>query len=240
MDVQKLCAWRMQGVRDCKGVVVASDARLEWLIPWWWERYSRYNAYPVAFVDYGMSEEMRKWCAERGEVVPLSLPDLFSAGNALLKLLLLDKDVDEEWFFSRNAWFKKPFACLHSPFKKSVWIDLDCEMKGSIEPLFAMRLALALDHYADAPYYPVYNSGVIAFEHGVSLFEEWADLCVRENHTFPGDQEVLSWLIEQKKCIVEMPAIYNWSRLSHENPQAVIVHWHGPVGKEHIIKELYE
>ena len=134
--------WRTEGLRDEDGVIIASDQELEWLIPWWWENYRRFNSHPVVFVDYGMSNEMRAWCQERGGVIDLFVPDVFSAGNSLLNLLILDNNIeglDEGFWSHRTAWLKKPLACLQSPFKRSIWIDLDCEVRGSIAELFELH-----------------------------------------------------------------------------------------------------
>ena len=35
-----------------------------------------------------------------------------------------------------------------------------------------------------------------------------------------------------------MPTIFNWSRLLEPNPEAVVLHWHGPEGKEQIKKMM--
>src|SRR3569832_2184099 len=52
------------------GVVVAADRGAEWLLSWWWGCYSKHHQQPVAFVDFGMSQEARKWCSERGILIP--------------------------------------------------------------------------------------------------------------------------------------------------------------------------
>jgi hypothetical protein len=231
--------WRNTGLRQDDGIIVGTDKEQEWLLPWWWENYRRFNAYPVAFVDYGMSQAMRGWCRRRGELIDLSSPDLIPSGNALLHLIFFEKEVDsldESFWQYRSAWLKKPLACLQSPFQRTVWIDLDCEVRGSIHELFE-RYGNPLSLAKDA-YYPVYNSGVIVFKHGIEIVEEWARMAIDFNYPFLGDQDILSWLIEKKQLSVEMPRIYNWSLLLETNPEAVILHWHGPEGKEHIQKEL--
>ena len=71
--------WRKTGLFDEDGVIVGSDANHEWLLVWWWENYSRFNSLPVAFVDFGMSPESRKWCQERGLIVDLIVENDFVA-----------------------------------------------------------------------------------------------------------------------------------------------------------------
>jgi hypothetical protein len=236
--------YRRWGSGPCtaeKGIVVGSDMTQEWLLPWWWGHYTAFHAYPVAFVDFGMSIEMKKWCEERGTLIPLLVADIFVTDKHEIDPLLA-KQMEDAWgktFWScRNAWFKKPLACLQSPFLHSIWIDLDCEIRGTIDALFDLcreHLAIAIGSS-----HPVsYNSGVVAFKHGLSVIETWANQAFERNHLVPGDQDVLNAIIhEQNVRIVEIPAVYNWSRCSTPNPEARILHWHGPQGKSVISHQI--
>jgi hypothetical protein len=53
------------------GIIVGCDANQEWLLPWWWDHYCKHNSYPVAFVDFGMSEAALAWCQEKGQCISL-------------------------------------------------------------------------------------------------------------------------------------------------------------------------
>ena len=53
------------------GIVVIASHAQEWMLPWWWMHYHFHNSLPVAFIDLGLSEAARRWCARRGEVIPL-------------------------------------------------------------------------------------------------------------------------------------------------------------------------
>ncbi|EKE08358.1 MAG: hypothetical protein ACD_17C00210G0003 [uncultured bacterium] len=135
---------------------------------------------------------------------------------------------------ARNAWFKKPLACLQSPFAKTLWIDVDCEVKAPLTPLFeyASHFAMALEQNPYLAQYPLYNSGVIAFRNNHPLLQCWAEWCYLKNKTFRGDQEVFSHMIGERNIrIDELPPIYNWSRRSEERSDAAILHWHGYHGK---------
>ena len=57
------------------GIIVGADLTQEWLLPWWWEKYRKNNSYPLAFIDLGMSFEMKDWCRARGEHIPLRVAD---------------------------------------------------------------------------------------------------------------------------------------------------------------------
>jgi hypothetical protein len=224
-----------------KGVIVGADITQEWLLPWWWGHYSAFHTYPTAFVDFGMSAEMKSWCAERGTLISLRIADVFIADRHEMDPSLvqqMEEACGKTFWLYRSAWFKKPLACLQSPFHRSLWIDLDCEVRGPIDALFDLcteHLAMAVD--LSSPSF--YNSGVIAFKRGLPVIETWGTDALKRNHLFRGDQDLLNAIIcEQKIEVVEIPAIYNWSRCCTPNPEARIVHWHGPQGKSAISHQI--
>lgn len=233
--------WRSHDLNEKNGVVVGSDLTQEWLLPWWWKHYCTFHTHPVAFVDFGMSETMKKWCKERGELIPLLIADIFVADRQDMDPLLvkeMENDCGKEFWPCRHAWFKKPLACLQSPFHTSIWIDLDCQIQGSLSGLFNLYgecLTIAKDPCHSLSY----NSGVMVFNHGLNVIETWADQAFERNHEFRGDQDLLSAIIhEQNVQITELPAIYNWSRCSTPNAEAIIMHWHGPQGKSQIAHQI--
>ncbi len=239
--------WHAGEVLEADGIIVAADVTQEWLLPWWLSRYQRHNAYPVTFVDFGMSAEMQKWCAERGRYVKLPVADVFvSDKDAVQAPVVARWEYTHGKYFwpCRQAWFKKPMACLLSPYRRTLWIDVDCEVLGSLEALFELcghpsGLAIAKEQHETSFQKIIYNSGVMAFRWGLKLFETWADLCIDSNDAFPGDQNVLSQIIQDQGIeICELPLIYNWSRCSPPNPQAVILHWHGAHGKSVIAHQM--
>ncbi len=230
-----------------KGVLVASDSHMEWLLPWWWERYSCCNEFPVVFVDLGMTSEARLWCQERGEV--LTVTEVFSFDTVIKEW---EEVYGSSYGQARKAWFKKPLACLLSPFEETIWMDLDCEVLSSIEPIFAYlegkELAIALDRVSAIPegFSPednlesqlIFNGGVIAYRKGSHLIKEWARIALAESHLYWGDDYILSTLIHQgQEKIQILPPIYNW-RLADGTPfYAKIIHWCGEWGKACIAKQ---
>lgn len=232
-----------------KGIIVACDAAQEWLLPWWWERYSAENGFPVLFIDYGMSSQARSWCEQRGELHSLDI-DFSIAPSAYL----MSKDDAKYWtdFYgptlwdSRNQWFKKPFACLNSCFRRSIWIDLDCEVLQPLDPLFDYcenRCSLGLVREYESQHLPklhplvLYNSGVIAFHHGTEIIQKWAEESMCKKNHFFGDDTVLSSLIfELQWPVSELPEIYNWKFVWGLNINAVIYHWLFARGKDFIKK----
>lgn len=219
-----------------EGIVVGADERQEWLLPWWWDNYRRHNEKPVAFVDFGLSEKMRDWCRKRGALVRLPFIDVAHEVEPSLANAWEGRFGNSFWA-SRNCWFKKPHACLASPFQKSVWLDVDCEVRGPLNPLFDRGdFALAKDQGTTA-----YNSGVIVFTKNHPLLREWANQSERENRHHRGDQDLLTHIIVQQEFFVEeLPPIYNWNVGFGARGDLVVCHWLGELGKEalrHQIKE---
>lgn len=213
-----------------EGVIVALDEKIEWLLPWWWARYNTHNSYPVCFVDLGMSHFGKSFCKERGKVIFLEMED-FGSGNPQFA---------EEWeeiygptlWDARPSWLKKPLAMLSTPFEKTLWLDLDCEVISSLEPLFALEGNLYLAKHSDT-----YNSGVILYRHGLVLIEKWAEILQKEGENFWGDQAALAKVIEQENPEVNtLDENYNWRMAKGLNIHAIIIHWVGSWGKDYIRK----
>jgi hypothetical protein len=211
-----------------KGVLVGGDEAQEWMLSWWWDHFIRHNDYPVMFVDFGLSPKAQTWCRERGTLLNL---------RSFLLCLKRQGEIQAEWgalvWDSREAWFKKPTACLSSPYDTTLWLDLDCQVVGSLEPLFEMGalhgFAMAKDCIASqrTPY-PVYNSGVIAFQKGHPLLTLWEKDAQEKNQLFRGDQDVLAHTIQESQIPVhEMPPSYNWSPWQGNREDVVIYHWWG-------------
>jgi hypothetical protein len=245
-----------------EGIIVGCDSSQEWLLPWWWSRYSEHNGTPVTFIDFGMSEKAQKFCRDLGDLISvhdsmdfISCKDDVSSEVAAVWEAIYKARV---WDY-RKGWFKKPFAMLLSPYKKTVWLDLDCEVLTSLSSLFkecadleSIAIAREPEHlqtllreqgllYEDEV---LYNSGVIVFQQGAELIEEWVCKTIANNSEFVGDQNLISRIIHQKKStILELPAIYNWRIFANNEPSHVIVHpetaiihWASDWGKEYIRK----
>lgn len=224
------------------GVLCGCDQQQEWLLPWWWSRYQEENNLPVTFIDFGMTQQARRWCQDHGEVSVLHLDTSFIKSK---------KDIcphsAQKWegfygptlWLARKSWFQKPFALLHSPYKKTLWMDLDCETLSSITDIFHYcddsQLA-AVPEYASALLADVrYNGGVIVFIHGAEIIQKWAEAAILRNHCFWSDDALLSALIqEQQGYIAELPDIYNWRISRGININAIIHHWVGSAGKAYI------
>lgn len=217
---------------------------MEWLLPWWWERYSSCNELPVVFGDLGMTDKALEWCRNRGDVITIT--NSFSPD-------IICKEWQEKYGATygqaRTAWFKKPLLCLLTPFDETVWIDLDCEVLSPIEPVFAFLkekevAVMRTDNEIPEGFAPkiegfekplIFNGGVIVFRKESKLMQEWARISLTESHLYWGDDYILSHLVYQLEESVELlPPIYNW-RLEEGVPfYAKIIHWSGEWGKSYI------
>jgi hypothetical protein len=215
--------WRSAGLIESCGVLVGCDAAQEWLLEFWWDHFSRRNSYPVAFADFGMSAAAREFCGDRGIV--LDVPGDYCGRNPLA------------------ATFHKPFALLRSPFRTTVMMDLDCEVRGPLDPLFELAMqgcALSRDpHAIDTANPDPVQSGVVACTHGHPIVPAWAGAVRQGWRAMHSDQAALNDVIDgYRDRVAIMPREYHWLRLDHDNPAALIMHWTGPAGKQIVREKL--
>lgn len=229
--------WTRKPIRK-QGVICGAEKTQEWLLPWWWSRYKESNDFPVTFYDFGMTDEMKAWCLERGEVISVEVDTSFVKSRSEVDpelAKLWEKHHEWKVWNKRHSWFKKPFAFLNSPYEQGIWIDIDCEILGSLDPLFSQvnftsPLALvreyASDHLPKFDPQMRYNGGVVVFKHGAKIIEKWAEASVVLNHRLAGDDAILSYLINREQLdVIELPDIYNWRMMRGLNLDAVIIHW---------------
>lgn len=246
--IAEYCQWKKQPVVEQDGVIVGCTRSQEWLLPWWWMHYSMHNESPVMFFDFGdMSPAAKAWCAKKGRLATLNHPkENFVVPKekvpaAVAAVWDLHQDLDT--YKVRVEWFKKPFACLQSDFKRAIWIDLDCQVRRSIAPMFEacenpLGIALAeeplivLQNHENSGLIQKgemeYNTGVIVFKHDNLFIPEWAKLCMESNHILRGDQEALSRLALQKGIrLSSLFPIYNQRWHLPIDSSNVIIHWLG-------------
>jgi len=209
------CLWVRTAEPEGDGVLTGANEEQEWLLPWWYDNLRKLNDTPVAFADFGLSDKMRAWCSERGRVI-----DTAEVLN--------------------QTWFRKPFAILASPFRRTLWMDADCEVLGDISGIFPYAdkgLGVTTDPHTRFCKQPgAVASGMVACSHGDPCVEEWAKEIFL--HEYRGDQEALNAIlvrIEDRLAI--MPRNFHRLRLDKDQSNAVVIHWSGPVGKK-IIRGL--
>lgn len=226
------------------GIIVGCNKKLEFLLPWWWLNYCLHNAYPVTFIDFGdLSPAAVKWCKQHGNYIKSDLEhsDWFS------KQYVTPESAEKWEMYQASIWdvrsifFKKPFSLLLSTYKKTMWIDIDCQVRGSLAPVFDYYLEQAENALVKEPYKEdakerelrellpgehIYNAGVIAFRHGSQLITDWCQLILKNYTLFRCDQSVLSrMLFEENHSLALLPSVYNWPFASAFNPKVVILHW---------------
>lgn len=227
-----------------EGILLGADQIAEELIPWWWSHYSRYNDRPVALVDFGISSKGRSWCQKRMHMIPL--PHEASFVQPPEEISIEQSKVWERRYHgplweSRNAWFKKPQACLLTPFERTLWIDLDCEVCGALDPLFeeweeGIELGIAREDFKFSQQ-DMFNSGVILYQQGAPFLKEWNRRCQEQNAIMMGDQDILTaMLLGGNISFKELSPIYNWLMYAGILPGIVIAHWAGGWGKNYIRK----
>ncbi|NIP96010.1 MAG: hypothetical protein GWO24_22265, partial [Akkermansiaceae bacterium] len=104
-----------------------------------------------------------------------------------------------------EAWFYKAWMFRLCNQKKLIGIDLDCEVRGSLQPIFDLigdRIVLAPDcpmgEYAKV-FVPgiFFNSGVVGVSRDNPLLATWEEETLRKHPHFRSDQEILNFVLYQ-------------------------------------------
>ena len=209
------------------GVVTMCDFAMEWLLPWWLTNFRKHNPrLPVAFADYGMSEEGLAFARKHGPVYAVNKP-------------------------ASPMWDRLPFVMLDSPFQQTVMMDADCEVKADLMPLFHMtenRLGLTIDpynHWSREYFDPPFAAGMMVCTHGDPIVLDWARYLLRGWGKYRSCMEALNHcLADRKRSRVGMPVTidrsWQWLRLDDRDGdgEAKIIHWTGPDGKKIILEAI--
>lgn len=239
-----LAEWDDTHYQGGDGIVVATDENQEWFLKWWWNHYSKHNSFPVTFFDLGMSKSARNWCESKGNVRSFSFPE-----NWIKDKKYIDPKQIKEWearyqgnlWEGRKQWFCKPYTLLQSPYERTIWVDLDCEIRLPITPLFdycnegdgfsVLKLEL---NDSD-----IYSAGVIVSRHRSPVVQKWAENIQKENDKYFGDENILIETLEREKFhITPYPLLYNWPTFIPQNVETVIRHHIGGYGKTRILRGL--
>ena len=215
-----------------KTFLTGSDHNLQDLIPWWVECVRKHNPdIHITIADFGLTDSAKDWIKHN-----------------VNHIIVYDRHPD-------LAWFLKPQAMVDCPYEYTCWLDLDCEMVAPVPEIFDFptedKMALTEDvirmgYYGATPgqgqhWWAV---GVNVVKGNPQILKDWAASTI--NTELRGDQEVLRDMILRNPGytgkIIRMPLEYQWLRLSlvqgYDSPNKKIVHWTGPVGKQHIRENL--
>lgn len=236
------------------GILSLANSNYEWLIPWWFQSIRKFSSLPIHIIDIGLSSSMKNWCDRH-----LTREELILE-NAPFPKEKIDPLLQKKWetlYFgsvwdSRPAWFAKPTALLFSPFTSTLFLDLDCEVRGGLEDLFSkfpsfaickeppLSHKIALEHEIIQKGDSIYNSGVVIFPKDSPIVKKWAALSYECSGQYMGDQDLLSSILMQEKGLkwARLPQKYNCRPQSKMAKEAVIVHHVGLGGKRDILAQM--
>lgn len=242
--MEPIIKWDLENYTGGDGIIVATDMKQEWMLKWWWDNYAKYNNFPVTFFDLGMSKSASIWCEEHGNLIRFTFPEGWIKPKQAIddtKKALWEDIYQGDLWDGRTHWFTKPFLLLKSPYQRTVWMDLDCEVRKPIDKLFDFAnekdgfsiLSFQLDDLN------IYNTGVIACRHGSPIPQKWAEHTCANNHNHVGDETLLMEMIEKENLqITPHPLLYNWPTIIPQDANMVIRHHIGGYGKTKILREL--
>ncbi|MCB1106973.1 MAG: hypothetical protein KDK76_02635 [Chlamydiia bacterium] len=234
-----------------KGVLTGCNQEQEWMLKWWWNHYSKHNDYPVTFCDFGMSLPAKKWCEKRGNVLTYNP-----------QFLLKEKSQKAPWanhiamntWNKRHIWFSKAFILEKSPYEKTVWTDLDCEILQNIAPLFEMTACkdgFAIAHDSDennekARHINILKEGVqglqvgvLSFTKGSPVIPAWINYCMKHLDTEISEQTAISHLLHKTPFdITTFSSKYNWLIPENSTSDVVIKHHTGHSRKRKLFIEM--
>ncbi len=255
MSFDKCTKWK-KSITD-RGVLTGCDQNQEWLLVHWWKNYTKHNQFPIAFIDFGMSKSAKMWCEKHGVVVTPDVPnDMITAKEEISPITtkFWERIYPGNFWPGRKAWFAKPFALLQTPFKHSLWIDLDCEVRGDLaEPFSVLNQGHEFAIVPTTSTYErschitglhrsderVYNAGFLAYSHTCPLIQKWAENVYSRNHEFLGDENALIRTISEEKWKVkELPSDYNTPCFLPEPDGVKVVHYCGHLGKQKLLQRI--
>ena len=214
-----------------KTFLTGADYNLQDLLPWWVGCVRKHNPdIHITIADFGLTDSAKDW---------------------------VKHNVNHVIVYERHpelAWFYKPQSMIDCPYEYTCWLDLDCEMLAPVPEIFDFptedQMALTQDVVRANP---DHVKGVFWWAVGVNvvkgkpkILRDWA--YHTKNTDQRGDQEVLHQMIElnpeYNNMIIKMPLAYQWLRIDllnrYDSPDKKIIHWTGPVGKQHIRENLMQ
>lgn len=211
-----------------KAILTGCSSKYEENIPWWISKIRKQTDIPLIFADFGLSTEAKNFVKKNCQGV-------------------LNFNVSSENFF----WGLKQiaFSACTDIAEKLLWIDQDCEIIGSIEPLFEL-CSLDTDFCIskDLPtlrypneekiYHNQFQAGLFLSSPKHPIIQEWKRLLETENN----DQKAISSILNTSSSYRQGLKIIPWNlhcprlcleqqiRASGKIPN--IIHWTGFIGDE--------
>ncbi len=223
-------------ISEKMGVITGCNQRHEWMLKPFCQYYFQTNPYPLTFMDFGMSQSARLWCETKGSVLSVDMPKQIPTPKEKIAPKLKadwEKKYHDVWK-AREGWFFKPFALLQTPYKETIWIDIDTFVIKPLTPLFeknfsSIGLVKEVERVVKKctllPRQILYATGIIRYVSSLALIEKWVEKVYAWNHLYLGDQDILSRLIyEEKAPVHELPHYYNARPQDPLCSQTVVVH----------------
>ena len=195
------------------------------MLPWWWNNYCKHNTKPVTFI------------------LLEPIPEVIELAQTLGNVKVMNRITERI-----NGWFRKPFALVRSPYKKTLYIELDIEVRGCIDTMFPQdgRIYLKEDYNSPKCWLPKeikdipqMNAGLIGYNYGEKLIEDWCHGIVASEERYRGDQEYLNMAIYYSKAYDRVDRylpVHCRLRLEGDG-ECITYHETGAVGKESIYKK---
>jgi len=230
-----------------KGVLIGCDRAMEIYLGWWWSHYKKWNRLPVAIANFGLSDQGLEKAKRIGQIVDINL----EIGDAVISCSEV-KDLQSTINQVRQCirvWQKKPFALSQSPFNETVWVDLDCEVRADVRPLFEYCKG-GFGAISDEPHYEKwcnkmgilngrgYDTSVVAYKKDSQVLNSWVEATQNWKEEFWGDDRILSHVIASRGYAVNVIPEEWSSNFARRNPAAKIVHYPTANGKAEIVKQL--
>ncbi|MCB1108827.1 MAG: hypothetical protein KDK44_04150 [Chlamydiia bacterium] len=240
-----------------KGILIGAEKSQEWMLGWWYSHYRKYHDLPIAICDFGLSEQGLKKARQLGTVLDFNKDDLLKIFD--LPLCPKKQATWQELYTGplqniHPIWMLKPFSLMKSPFEKTIWIDLDCEIRGPLDPIFSfINSPSGFTVAPDTAYYQsvlesrnellpgevIYNSGVIGFRHKSRVIDLWTRELLSNHANYLGDQDALSRIIHRHRLpIHRMPKQFNARLRDAHDPSMTIIHYVQLCGKMRILEQM--
>ena len=204
-------------------ILTGVDTNHEDLLPWWLNNALKHNrSESIGVWDFGMSSTMR-------ERIQKEYPNVWLS-------IALDKNPNSGWFY-------KLHAVIDAPEKRVAWLDVDCEILTDISDVFDLVKPNTIGLTRDWVRGNWWATGVIVVNDRPNLLYEWNNR-LNKGDDIRGDQEALENMISQNTHpqITELPQEYQWLRISlnqgKDSADKKVIHWTGPVGRNHIRSSL--
>ena len=203
-------------------ILTGVDTNHEDLIDWWLRNATTHiKDHKIGVWDFGMSIPKREFIKTHYPQVWLSMP--------------LEKRDDSGWFYKLKA-------LIEAPEQSVAWLDVDCEILTDISDVFNLVPPDMIGLTRDWVRGNWWATGVIVVNDRPKLLHDWSKRLNEGN--IRGDQEALEAIVGKNthEQIQELPQEYQWLRISLnkgvDSPTKKVIHWTGPVGREHIRKNL--